>query len=284
VRPIVATAAALFVLGQPVSGQWPMGQGNFWAKTSFFYHETAEQYRSNGDRLPFLNSDAKSVSKAFFVDASVGLFDGLDVWLQVPYFDLTFNDDADDRRSTGVGDIRLSARYNLFQLKGGSLPISARFTTKFPVNDFPINAEVIPVGEGQFDYELWLESGLSLWPLPAYTVVWVGYRWRTLNTETTRKPGNEFTFLAEFGGTALLGGLGGKIVVDGLFGEPGEIQGIAVGDADRRQILYVGPTLLYSFTESTMLEVGARIPLLGKNWPAGAPFQVGLFHTGSLWN
>jgi outer membrane putative beta-barrel porin/alpha-amylase len=284
VRSIVATAAAFLFLSQPASAQWPLGKGNFWGKASLFYHETTQQFRSNGDKRPFLNSDAKSVSKAFFFDASVGLLDGLDVWLQVPYFDLTFNDDLDDRRSTGVGDIRLSARYNLFQLKGGALPVSARFTTKFPVNDFPINAEVIPVGEGQFDYELWLESGLSLWPLPAYTVVWLGYRWRTINTETTRKPGNEFTFLAEVGGTSLIGGLGSKVVVDGLFGGPGESEGLQVGDANRRQILYVAPTLLYTFTESTMLEFGARIPVFGKNWPAGVPFQIGLYHTGSLWN
>ena len=150
--------------------------------------------------------------------------------------------------------------------------------------DLTIDAEVIPVGEGQWDYEAWLESGISFWPMPLYSVVWVGYRWRTLNQETTRDPGDEFTFLAEIGGTEWIGGLGAKVVADGIFGRVGSIQGIRLGPSDRREILYLAPTALYSFTPSTMLEVAVRIPLAGKNFPAGAPLQVGLFHRGSLFD
>ena len=274
----------MLVVVEPVSAQWPLGEGQFWGKLSWFHHETTEQFRSNGDKLPFINSSAESLSDALFLDAAVGLTSRLDVWLQVPYFDLHFNDAADQRHSSGVGDVRLSARYNIAQLKGGGFPVSVRVTTKFPVVDFPIDAEIIPVGEGQFDYEFWLESGLSLYPLPAYTVLWLGYRYRTLNEETTRRPGNEFTFLAEIGGTSLLGGAGGKLVLDGVFGQPGEIQKIQLGPDDRRQILYVAPTMLYSFADSTLLEVAVRIPLLGNNYPAGALLSVGLFHSGSLWN
>ena len=270
----------------PASGaaQWPVGQGDYWAKLSFFHHRTTEEFRSNGEKRPYLADDAVSRSNAVFFDALVGLTDRLDVWAQVPYFDLSFDDAANDRDSRGVGDVRLSARYNLLQLRGGTIPVSARFTVKAPVADLTVDAEVIPLGEGQWDYEAWLESGVSLWPLPLYSVVWLGYRWRTLNETTTRDPGNEFTFLAELGGTSLVGGLGAKVVVDGIFGEPGVIQGIQLGPGDRREILYVAPTLLYGFTPETMLEVGVRIPLKGRNFPAGAPIQIGVFHQGSLFH
>ncbi len=280
----VALAVAASAATAPLAAQWPVGQGNYWVKASFFHHETTQEFRSNGEKRDFLAVDAESRSRAYFLDALVGVTDRLDVWVQAPYFDLSFDDAAGDRNSTGFGDIRVSARYNLFQLRGGSIPVSARVTAKVPVADLTIDAEVIPVGEGQWDYEAWLESGISLWPLPLYSVVWLGYRWRTLNEETTREPGDEVTFLAEFGGTDWVGGLGGKIVLDGIFGRAGVIQGIQLGPDDRREILYVAPTAIYSFTPETMLEVALRIPLGGKNFPAGAPLQVGLFHQGSVFD
>lgn len=266
----------------PASAQWPIGTGNFWAKVSWFHHETTEQFRSNGEKRIFLNSNAVSVSDAIFLDVAVGVTDKLDLWVQAPYFDLNFDDDVQDRHRAGVGDVRVSARYNLASFRGGSWPVSARVTAKVPIQSVTVDAEVIPVGEGQWDYEAWLESGLSLYPLPAYTVVWLGYRRRTLNTTTTRDPGDEVAFLAELGGTELFGGLGGKVVVDGIFGRAGRIQGVALGPDDRREILYVAPTALFNVTSSTLLEVALRIPLRGRNYPAGPPLQVGLFHQGSL--
>lgn len=185
---VVAIAASSGVAA-PLHGQWPAGRGNYWVKASFFHHRTTEEFRSDGEKREFLAQDAVSRSNAFFLDALFGVTDRLDLWVQVPYFDLSFDDIAADRNSTGIGDIRVSARYNLFQLRGGSIPVAARFTAKAPVAELTVDAEVIPVGERQWDYEAWLESGISLWPLPLYSVVWLGYRWRTLNEETTRDPG-----------------------------------------------------------------------------------------------
>lgn len=283
VTGLLVTVVTLPVSAVPVEAQWPIGAGGYWAKLSWFHHETTEQFRSSGEKLPFLNTDAESISDALFLDLAVGVTSRVDVWAQLPFFDLNFNDVSDDRNSRGFGDLRVSARYNLAVLRNGSWPISVRGTMKIPLVDFPIDAEVIPVGEGQFDYELWLESGLSLYPLPLYTVVWLGHRWRARNDETTRDPGDEFAFLAEVGGTGLVGPVGVKIVADGIFGRPGRIQGIQLGPDDRRRILYLAPTLLVSFSEDTILEAGLRAPLLGRNYPAGAPFQVGLFHRGALW-
>ena len=283
-RVCLASLALFLALPSHATAQWPVGQGNYWGKVSAFYHEATEEYRSNGSKEVFLNNNAVGQSSALFVEGLVGITNRLDLWLQVPWFDLRFDDDVEKRHSRGFGDVRASARLNLLQLRGGSIPVSVRVTAKAPIEELTIDAEIIPVGEGQWDYEAWLESGISLWPLPAYSVLWLGYRWRTINEDTTRRPGNEFTFLAEFGGTSILGGLGGKLVADGIFGEPGEIQRLQLGDPDRRQILYLAPTLIYSFSDSTILETAIRIPVLGKNFPAGSPMQIGLFHTGRLWN
>ena len=275
-RPALPLLLALSFGAGPVAGQWAEGKGRYWVKLSGFRHVTTEQYRPDGRKRRFLNSDAESRSSAVFLDALVGVTDRLDLWLQLPYFDLNFDDDAGRRNSRGIGDVRVSARYNLLRLRGGSVPVSARFTAKIPVVDFPIDAEVIPVGEGQWDYEAWLETGVSLWPVPAYAVLWLGYRWRSLNAESTRDPGDERVLLAELGGS-LSGPLGAKLTVDALLGKNGSIQGIRVS-GDEREIIYIQPSVTYRIRPDLALEVGARMPVRGKNFPAGPQFTVGLFH------
>ncbi len=151
-----------------------------------------------------------------------------------------------------------------------------RFTTKIPVVDFPIDAEIIPVGEGQWDYEAWLEAGISLWLLPAYGVLWLGHRWRAINDETTRDPGSEIAVLAEFGGT-LVGRLGGKVAFDAIFGQDGASHGVKLGN-DQREIMYLNPNLTFQVTPRLSVEGGVRVPLHGKNFPAGPQFTLGFFH------
>jgi hypothetical protein len=278
--PLSTAAACLIaaaVFSSPLAAQWPAGKGKYWTKLSVFHHRTTEQFRSSGEKRPFLAGNAIARSSAIFIDALVGVTDRADLWLQVPYFDLNFDDDVDERHSSGVGDVRLSARYNLFGLRSGSVQVAARFTTKIPVVDFPIDAEVIPVGEGQWDHEAWLEVGASFWPIPAYGVVWFGRRWRQINTKTTRDPGDEFALLAELGGTLAGGGFGGKIVLDAIFGSSGSIQGISVTN-DEREIMYLQPTINYQITPSFLIEAAARVPLSGQNFPAGPQFMIALFH------
>lgn len=280
-RSVLAGPAGVLLLSAPgaLSAQWTEAPGRWWAKLSFFQHSTTEQYRADGEKRPFLTDGAESASRAVFLDALAGVTDRLDLWAQLPWFDLRFDDVLDRRRSSGVGDVRLSARYRLLDLAGGSIPVSFRYTVKVPVVDFPLDAEVIPVGEGQWDHEAWVEAGTSFWPVPAWAVLWVGYRWRLENPETTRDPGGERLLLAEVGG--MLGrGLGGKVVVDALFGVPGAIQGVAVR-GDEREIVYVQPTATWQAIPSTSLEVGVRIPLHGRNFPAGHQLTLALFHRGS---
>lgn len=277
-RRTLLTLVGLLALPSPAAAQWSEEPGDWWAKLSAFHHRTTEQFRPDGSTRPFLTDGAQSVSTALFLDVLVGVTDRLDLWAQLPWFDLHFDDVLDERRSSGVGDIRLSARYTLFRLRDGSVPLSVRYTAKVPVVDFPLDAEVIPVGEGQWDHEAWLELGASLWPAPAWAVLWLGYRWRLENPRTTRDPGNERLLLAEVGGT-VGGGLGGKVVLDAIFGTSGSIQGIAVS-RDEREIVYLQPALTWQALPATTLEVGGRFPLQGRNFPAGPQWTVSVFHRG----
>ncbi len=47
---------------------------------------------------------------------------------------------------------------------------------------------------------------------------------------------------------------------------------------DEREIVYLQPTVNYQMTPSFLLEVAARVPLCGQNFPAGPQFMVAVFH------
>ena len=60
-----------------------------------------------------------------------------------------------------------------------------------PGSDFPVDATVLPLTEGQLDFETSLASGGTLGSLPLYVTGWLGYRLRSENQEAARKPGDE---------------------------------------------------------------------------------------------
>ncbi|HIG18085.1 MAG TPA: hypothetical protein EYQ31_12820 [Candidatus Handelsmanbacteria bacterium] len=83
-----------------------------------------------------------------------------------------------------------SANSFLFTLKGGA---------KIPSGDFRNEDGLIPVGEGQWDFHLVLQAGRSLWPLPSYANIDLGYRIRLANEDILRDPGDEWLVNAEIG-------------------------------------------------------------------------------------
>lgn len=72
-------------------------------------------------------------------------------------------------------------------------------TVKFPTGEFVNDAEIVPVGEGQYDFDRFAEVGRSLWPVRGYVSGKIGYPWRTANAETGIDFGNEILWEAEVG-------------------------------------------------------------------------------------
>lgn len=272
-RPSWLAALFLLTFVTPAAGQWPAGAGRGWGKLTLMSHETTARFDDNGDEQEFF-AGGESASRAVFLDVLVGVHDHLDLWLQIPWFDLSFDDAARDRDVSGFGDARAFARWNLGHHLLGGVPLSLRAGVKAPLSDFPIDAEVIPVGEGQWDVEVWLEGGHSFWPVPAYAVTWVGYRWRLENGPAQRDPGDERLFLVEVGLTTAP--IGAKIVVDGLLGRNPVIQGIEVGQG-RREIVVFQPELVVRPGRSVTVSIGLRQPLHGRSFPAGRQYLMGVF-------
>ena len=119
-----------------------------------------------------------------------------------------------------------------------------------------MNPEIIPLGEGQRDWELIVEVGHSMRPRSMYVSGWLGYRWREANNDIDIDFGDEVFFLAAFGGS--FGRLGYKLAVDGIAGLTPELQGVRVENA-RRGLYRLLPSLFWR-TGYGHAQVGTRLP------------------------
>lgn len=243
-----------------------------------YHQDTDDRYGPDG-RIRDFFADGHDVTTSLFVTAAMGLAHGLDTWGQVSFHDLAFDDAGGHRQKTGVGDVRLWLRASPeFLGLSGPIPIAVRAGVKLPGSTFPVDAEVIPLNDGQRDWEVMLELGSSLWPAPVYLQGWVGYRWREQNDEVLWDPGDEVFYYAAAGGE--LGRLTWKLASQGLFGRPPVVEGVEVANG-RRKLVEVVPKAGIRVGSIT-LEAGMRLPVDGRNFPHGPIYLVGTFVRWSI--
>ena len=253
------------------TAQWAQGApGKLWVKSAVFLQKTDERYDAVGNRVPWFAS-GESDSRAVFTDIIVGLRHDLDLWVQIPYFDLRFQDAGNDLRSTGIGDLRAWLRWQFASLGNGSTPLALRVGAKAPIGTNSPDAFVIPLGEGQWDLEAFGEIGHSFWPIPVYAELWLGYRARLENTEKVFDPGGEFVFLAEAGVNPTSGTLL-KATIDGFRARRLRADRVLTANKRRITTLQLGGAVRVG---PVWPEVGVRIPVAGQDFPAGTQFVFG---------
>lgn len=276
-RHLCGALLVLTATAQGVDAQWvePVGEG--WAALAVFHQDTRSVYDLGGDSRDFFAEGHARTTSSFLTVAS-GLMPGIDAWAQFSFHRLDFDDLGGERSSTGLGDTRLWVRGAPLRLLGSAFPLTIRGGVKLPIGDFDVDAEVIPLGDGQRDWELMAEVGHSFYPRSVYIMGWIGYRWRELNTESRKDFGDEVFFFAQLGGAA--GPIGYKVALDGWDGGPGVIEGLPVASA-QRDLIQIQPSVLIPFGPGS-LEAGARFTLRGRNLPAGTAFMFGYFADWSL--
>lgn len=261
---------ALLLVGPSLAhaGAWTLPQGTNWFKVGFMYQDTTERYFLDGERIPYF-FDGRNQTRALFFEYVRGLTDRLDVKVQLPIFAISFDDFAGERESNGLGDLRLESRYNIMD---DPMVLTLGGTIKFPTGEFVNDAEIVPVGEGQYDFDVFAEVGRSLWPVNGYVTGKIGYRFRTENKKTNIAFGDEIIWRAEVG-YRFNRRLSTKVLARGLHGFESMSFGLTI-ETLRREVVYIEPGVHFAFTETQGVEVTVPVSVRGRNWPAGPVFTV----------
>jgi hypothetical protein len=172
------------------AGAWTAKQHAYYDKLAFNYYYSHETFNSSGSRGGTLNNRKftdYNLSNYF----EYGLLDNLTVINSLAYKWLENDDNSVRTKGYGLGDVDLGLRYKLLDNDKVGI-ISGQLMVKIP-GAYDIK-DPLPLGNGQFDTELRLLYGRSLYPLiPGYGNVEIGYRWRA------EAPSDEIRYLIEFG-------------------------------------------------------------------------------------
>ena len=269
---VVLLAGMGFLHASPASAQWTQGKaGRVWVKSALFWQRTGQEFDAVGNRRERIDQGTSN-SRATFTDVIVGLHPQLDLWLQIPYLDLAFSSPAQDLRSRGFGDVRAWLRWQPVRL-GASTPLALRVGAKAPLGFSPLDVTIVPLGEGQWDLEVFGEVGHSFWPAPVYAELWAGYRARFANATTIKDPGGEYVFLLE-GGVNLSTRILLKATLDGFAGRNWIVEGVETSSSRSILSLQLGGGV--KVVGPVWVEAGGRYPLAGRTFPAGPQLVLGL--------
>ena len=277
------------------AGAWTLKKGHFWGKTTGMVQSTTEEYVAVGGagREPDIariyeageraryRENGHYDSRAFFIDLFYGVTDRLDLGVQIPFFRQEFENVGFRPANTasGFSDIRGFIKMNLIQKPFvGTLKVGF----KAPTGNFQNQDGMIPVGEGQWDFDVIAQAGQSFWPLPIYANLDLGYRMRLKNETISRDPGDEWFFNAEVGynpAEKLLIAL----KIEGIRGKPSKVFNLEL-PRDIKRITYFAPTLLIGPYQALSFESSLRISAGGLNFPAGRMWVAGISYAGNPFN
>ncbi len=226
-------------------------------------------------------NNGQVITRSYFLDVMYGVSDRFDVQVQLPYFNLSFQDDTWPNRpvNNSLGDIRFSGRYNLYSEKWVE---TLRIEVKSPTGFFNQDSDIIPVGDGQWDIMIQNQNGLSLYPAPAFLNLELGYRFRLKPSPnvSTLQPGDELVYAFE-GGYNLFddfwlkgrvhGWYGGEWNERDMDGRFVEIPFLA------RRVIYLEPGIYWElWNKQWAVELSVQHSIWGQNMPYGQVFGFAL--------
>jgi hypothetical protein len=249
------------------AGAWTLPQGKHYLRIAYNYYKTDDRFADGGGRADFeKNGDFLDTNASFYLE--YGLFPRLSLVGNFVYKYLEYEDDGIDSKTYGLGDMEVAARYLLLAPKGGALSLQG--LVKIP--EAYDETDTVPLGNGQYDVEVRLLYGHSLYPvLPGYVNVEAGYRFRF------EEPADEFRYLVEVGGD-FTKHLYGRVKLDGILGMGnGDDDRDAFGNPTATEAYDLGKLdicLGYKITKRYAVELGCTPSLYGKNTAAGTTWSV----------
>lgn len=278
-------------------GAWTLAKGKLALKTAIFYQSTNSRFcteqdaqslafnqvgcQSAGDSAPFDPFvGGESNALAIFTEVTYGLIPGMNIGLQVPFYSLEFTNASNPNRprNNSFGDIRFFTKYQVLRQP---IVASLAMAAKSPTGKFTIDAEAVNVSEGQWDFDFWGEISKSFWPFKGYASMGAGYRLREDNPSFEQTVANELFFMAEVGYN-LFSDLLIKSNVDWLKSKRPRIKSTATLLSERRELLTITPSIIYSPYKEIGIEAAIRYPLKGRDFPDGPQFMLALTYQFSV--
>jgi hypothetical protein len=256
--------------GASFAGAWTAPRNTFYEKLSYNYYYAHETFDSSGHRGGTPNNGKftdNDISNYF----EYGLTNDLTAVNSLTYKWLENDDNSARTKANSLGDVDLGLRYKLLDSNAGI--VSTQLLVKIP-GTYGRN-DPLPLGNGQFDTELRLLYGRSLYPwIPGYGNVEIGYRWRADG------PSDEVRYLIEFG-VDITRSIYTRAKLDGTLsvdngkrqddsGNPTATNNFDLGKLD----LTVG----YKITPALGVEVSYRPDIYGQNTAAGANYSLALYY------
>lgn len=269
-------AAYLFITGILLSyaagtcfaGAWTLQQGKLYERLAVNYYFADREFNDEGHRKDFADNGK-------FRDRNVnnyieyGLSDRVTLINSLYYKGIKKEDDFQETKTYGIGDIDLGVKYKISEGPWGVLSTQAlvKIPEAYDRND------ALPLGNGQYDLELRLLYGRSLYPLvPGYYNFEVGYRWRLDD------PSDEITYLVEVG-IDFTKSLYGRVKLDGIYNLGSSKQFDTGGNPTATNNYDIGKldmTLGYKINKKWGIEAGYTPAIYGQNTAAGATYCFAL--------
>lgn len=273
------------------AGPWTLGAGILEVKEGIGFWTTDRKFASSldqqltfsdrgpveaGERIPFdPSTGGRMTVVGFETGVQLGILDWLDLGVAVPLLAINFDtepvDTVDGR--FGLGDIRASAQV-LLPVPLEVPVLAARLEVELPTGHFDPSVFAAPLTEGQLDLTTVLSAGASL-PWQSWASANVGYRVRFENPDNGADPGDELLYHGEVG-THLIGGLSGKLALDGLLGRGGNIDRFGASTPLPRRRVFSGWLGLWWSFGDLAVEASGRWLFAGEDFPAGVQVFTGV--------
>lgn len=171
------------------AGAWTQDKGGSYHRMAMNYYFADKEFDSNGNSKSMASDgEFRDFNLNYYVE--YGILDNLTAIASLYYKDLEKEDHHFKYESSGTGDFDLGMRYRLHSSNAGVVSIQGLLK----VPELYDEDDPLPLGNGQYDYEVRMLYGRPLWPLlPAYINIEAGYRLRA------EKPSDEFRYLLEIG-------------------------------------------------------------------------------------
>ena len=267
VRILTAICMVFIGAGSVYAGAWSQEKGASYHRLAGNYYFADKEFDTDGDSQSMTdNGEFTEYNLNYY--GEYGILNTLTVFGSFYYKDIERDDDYWNYQTNGVGDVDLGLRYQFYSGKPGVFSLQG--LVKIPA--FYDEDDAMPLGNGQYDYELRLMYGRSLWPvIPGYMNLEVGYRWRD------EEPSDEFRYLVEIGSDlgkkfytrAKLDALVSMDNTDNQTDEFGNPTSTLEYDLAKLEM-----TLGFRLTSTLGLELGCTPALWGENTAKGTTWTI----------